>query len=128
MRRLYPLHGSYLSAHEAVRALLEEIRTRDNVSVERLRAAREQLCKIPHSSFRDYLYQIIERASRFRELKAEADAPLDTAAADARLDSEVDEADWLLAEAEVFNQESPIHTSTSSAGGKSFKSVRVCSI
>ena len=42
-----------------------------------------------------------------RQLKAEADAPLDTAAADARLDREVDEADWLLAEAEVFNREFP---------------------
>jgi hypothetical protein len=98
------------------------------VSAERLQAAREQLCNVPQSSFRDYLYQIVEHASRFRELKAEAHGPLDTAAADARLDREVDEADWLLAEAEVFNQESPIRISTSSAGGKSFKSVRVCSI
>jgi hypothetical protein len=78
------------------------------VSEEGLRTAREQLCKVPQSFLRDHLHQIIEHASRFRELKVQADGlsdPVADDAADLLLDREVQEADWLLAEAEAFDHE-----------------------
>jgi hypothetical protein len=81
------------------------------VSEEGLRAAKEQLSKVPHSPLREHLHQIIEHASRFRELKVEANGLPDAAedgAADLLLDREVQEADWLLAEAEAFDQEFPM--------------------
>jgi hypothetical protein len=81
------------------------------VSEEGLWAAKEQLCKVPQSPFRDHLHQIIEHASRFRELKVQADGISD--AADLLLDREVQEADWLLAEAEAFDQEFPLPNSHS---------------
>jgi hypothetical protein len=86
------------------------------VSEEGLRAAREQLRKVPQSFLRDHLYQIIEHASRFRELKVQADGlpdPVADDAADLLLDREVQEADWLLAEAEAFDQEFPLSNSLS---------------
>jgi hypothetical protein len=84
------------------------------VSEEGLRAAREQLCKVPQSFLRDHLQQIIEHASRFRELKVQADGlsdPVADEAADLLLDREVQEADWLLAKAEAFDQEFPLPNS-----------------
>ena len=86
------------------------------MSEEGLRAAKEQLCKVPQSPLRDHLHQIIEHASRFRELKVEADGlpeAVEIVAADLLLDREVQEADWLLAEAEAFDQEFPMPKSHS---------------